>query len=192
MIKKLASCFTYIICAIFVFFLLSFLSSGKNTTAPSSTSTPCATLFPDATCEDAALYYGDLFGDTYMDTQKAQIIEQATNNARSLNINAHYTGSTDDGTCVRNCVKYMLSVLSSMENQSGDFDNIQFVITSAGYIDKYGNSATPIVMTACIYRETMEKINYEYFLSAIYSSTRHPLEAFDSYYVHDVISSGVY
>lgn len=195
MIKKGCSCFGYVLCFFAVIFLLAVLFPSKNTdssSAPKATATPVVTLSPSATPEESAIYYGSVHGGNDLTMEKAKIITQFPDSKLSLNLNIHYTGDTDSKRCIRALVEFVLLVSQDMRDCPGDFDNIQYVITSSGYVDKYGNKTTPVVFTARVDRETLSKINYSYFLGSLYFSTSQALNAFDSHYVHSLLSDGVY
>lgn len=178
--RAFLNCFLLLIAIIVIPIFISHFSNRSSPASVSEASLTAEHPAPDTPVE-AAQFYTRQLGIDDISLEQAKLITQASDEALSLNLNVHYSGHTD--FFVRTSLLYSLGLLSDLRYIDG-FDNVCFVFSSDGFVDSYGNPAKSVVCTMQVNRDTMQRINYNYFISNLRNTTRQPLDAFDSYYLH--------
>lgn len=157
-----------------------------KTPKPTATPTPTPTAAPDfanMTPVDAAQVLADYYRD---DMTITEIVHKADN----VRITLHSGSYASAKSFVRTRCRVMINVAKVLFENEG-FHSMTMAFTVPGY-DKYGNDTTITAMTITLYRETSEKINYEYMYNNLGSTTERFLQITDAYYVHPDLQEGVF
>lgn len=93
-------------------------------------------------------------------------------------------------TMVRDCCRLYMKIAKSL---FANKDAVSLIINfDTPGRDKYGNETIVRAMEIFVNRETAEKINFDYMIDNLYSSTEAFLRMTDRYYVHNDLKNGIY
>ncbi len=178
-------CFSIVISAVFLLIVLSALGSNSDTKTPSGTATPFVTSVPTSTpalddCISWAKYYAKEHMPKYMMLSDVQISFLGGN--KYLSIACDMDVMLKDETYIRTAAEFICEMIPLLRDKQG-FDHITFLFYGP-FIDKYGNDVQSLGMRAMYSRETLQKVNSEYFLDYLYSKPDGVFKAADTYMIH--------
>lgn len=180
--------FLILVCIVsFTFAFLFFLgniSLAKNTSnIPRRTSTP--TSAPTATLPvDQPVAWAKYYTMKNMPKDVAlDVVETSTSMGdRYLTIACSMDTMWDDDDYVKAAAELIIGVIPGIRDKEG-FDRLTFIFYGP-FTDKYGNSVQELGIRAMYSRETLGKINTDYFRSYRYSKPEAIIQAADAYMIH--------
>lgn len=158
-----------------------------KTPRPTKTPKPTATPVPDfsiMTMDDAVIQLtGNYEGNAFK--YKSHII---TNGSVAIDITLE--PFLTEKYAVRDCCKFFLNVSKYLFENPG-VESLAINFDTAGR-DKYGNETTVRAMEIFIKKDTAKKINYEYMINHVWTSTADFLDITDRNFLHKDLKNGVY
>lgn len=158
-----------------------------NTPKPTKTPKPTATAEPNfatMTLEQTVSELVDYYctGD-YICTKKSII-----NGGVSIDIKVE--SFLTEKTMVRDCCRLYMNIAKNFFTNN-DASTLAINFDTPGR-DMYGNEVIVRAMEIFLKRDTAKRINYEYMIDNLYSSTNNFLKITDRHYVHSDLQKGVY
>lgn len=162
------------------------IPTATPTPKPTKTPKPTATPVPDFSAMNV-LDAAKSIVAYYCDDMEITSIEKTNN---YITIILHTDSFLTNKMFVRSCCGAMLNVSENLfENK--DFDELNMKFTTGGR-DQYGNEKIVTAVTIRLTRDTASKINYDYMITNLGTTTKGFLQITDSYFVHPDLNSGVY
>lgn len=158
-----------------------------KTAKPTKTPKPTATPEPDFSgmaLEKAVAEIANYHCDDDFDCTNTFIIDGG------VSIDVKVDTFLTQKTMVRDCCRLYMEIAKSLFTNKGAISLIINFDTPGR--DKYGNEKLVRAMEIFINRETAEKINFDYMIDNLYSSTADFLNITDRYFVHNDLKNGVY
>ena len=161
--------------------------TATPTAKPTKTPKPTATPGPDYSAMNL-----ETVAESLAKQYKGSAFEYVSvfENDGAVSIDMTLKSFFNEKTAVRDCCTFVLKVSKQLFTDSGAKSLI--VNFDGAAKDAYGNSKKSRAIEILIKDSTAKKINYDYMIDHVWSSTSDFLSITDRYYVHPSLQKGVY